>query len=94
MSYFKQKLYEALHDLVSDGDIDKRLTYAATYFVHLQERDVPQEYLERFRVLKEKLVQTPLSSERGYVPRQLSTEDANALAREILGLFTDVMGGL
>ena len=25
--YFKQKLHDALYDLVSDGDIDKRLTY-------------------------------------------------------------------
>jgi hypothetical protein len=37
---------------------------------------------------------TPLSSERGYVPRQMSEEDGAKLARRILSLFTDVMGGL
>jgi hypothetical protein len=37
---------------------------------------------------------TPLSSEQGYVPRQISAEDGAKLAQRILSLFTAVMGGL
>ena len=37
---------------------------------------------------------TPLSSERGYSPRQISTEDGTKLAHRILELYTKVMGGL
>jgi hypothetical protein len=37
---------------------------------------------------------TPLSSERGYAPRQISTEDGTKLAHRILELYTKVMGGL
>jgi len=37
---------------------------------------------------------TPLSSEQGYVPRQISDEDGAKLAPRILSLFTAVMGGL
>ena len=44
--------------------------------------------------IKEIMFTTPLSSERGYVPRQMSEEDGAKLARRILSLFTDVMGGL
>jgi hypothetical protein len=40
--YLKQKLYEALHDLVSDGDLDKRLTYAGKYLTDLYGRDIPK----------------------------------------------------
>ena len=36
-SHLKQKLFQALHDLVAAGDIDKRLTHAGNYLVHLQE---------------------------------------------------------
>jgi len=40
--YLKQKLFQALHDLVGAGDIDKRLTHAGNYLVHLQEPDIPK----------------------------------------------------
>ena len=33
--YLKQKLFQAMHDLVGAGDIDKRLTHAGNYLVHL-----------------------------------------------------------
>jgi len=36
---------------------------------------------------------TTLSSERGYTPRQISTEDGTKLAHRILELYTKVMGG-
>ena len=35
--YLKQKLFQALHDLVGAGDIDKRLTHAGNFLVHLEE---------------------------------------------------------
>jgi len=92
--YLKQKLYEALHDLVSDGDLDKRLTFAGTYLAHLYGHDIPEKYQAELDAIRAIMFTTPLSSERAYVPRQISDEDARALARRILNLFTDVMGGL
>ena len=41
--YLKQKLFQALHDLVAAGDIDERLTHAGNYLVHLQDPDIPIE---------------------------------------------------
>lgn len=92
--YLKQKLYEALYTLISTDDLNKRLTYAGTTLVALQDRDVPIEYRERFARIRSQLFATPLSSEDNYLPRQMPVEDAKALAREILGLYTEVMGGL
>jgi hypothetical protein len=92
--YLKQKLFQAMHDLVGAGDIDKRLTHAGNYLVHLQEADIPKEHRAEVAAIKEIMFTTPLSSEHGCVPRQLSDEDGAKLARRILSLFTDVMGGL
>jgi hypothetical protein len=92
--YLKQKLFQALHDLVGAGDIYERLTHAGNYLVHLQERDIPKEYRAEVAAIKEIMFSTPLSNEQGYVPRQLSEEDGEKLAHRILELFTKVMGGL
>jgi hypothetical protein len=92
--YLKQKLFQALHDLVGAGDLDKRLTHAGNYLVHLQEADIPKEHRAEVAAIKEIMFTTPLSIEQGHVPRQLSDEDGAKLARRILSLFTDVMGGL
>jgi hypothetical protein len=90
--YFKQKLLEAMNALVCDGEIDKRLSAATIYLRHLHDADVPPEYLEQLRNLKVKLTKTPFSSEFGYLPSQLSTSEANALAREILNFFAVAKG--
>jgi hypothetical protein len=92
--YLKEKLHQALLSLVSAGELDSRLTFAASALVALQDRDVPEEYRERFATIRSRLFRTPLSSEKSYMPRQISEEDATVLSREILGLFTEVMGGL
>jgi hypothetical protein len=92
--YLKQKLFQAVHDLVGAGHIDKRLTHAGNYLVHLQEPDIPKEYRAEVAAIKEIMFATPPSSAQGYVPRQISDEDGAKLARRILSLFTDVMGGL
>jgi hypothetical protein len=91
-TYFKEKLFEALTALVVDGDIDQRLTFAASYLVHLQDRDVPERLREDFRQLKDAL--TRISTDRDWESRQISTENARDHALKILSLFTEVMGGL
>jgi hypothetical protein len=59
-----------------------------------QEPDIPKEYRAEVAAIKEIMFITPLSSEQGYVPRQISDEDGAKLAQRILSLFTAVMGGL
>jgi len=91
--YLKQKLFQALHELVGAGDMDKRLTHAGNYMVHLQESNIPKEYRAEIAAIKGIMFATPWSSEQG-APRQISDEDGAKLAQRILSLFTAVMGGL
>jgi hypothetical protein len=93
-SYAKQKLWEAVRALASDGEIDRRLTFAGDCLVGLQVAQIPSQHLEEFEAIRAALVKTKLSSERGYVDRQMSSEDAVALSHRIVDLFTGVMGGL
>jgi hypothetical protein len=92
--YLKQKLFQALHDLVGAGDLDQRLTHAGNYLAHVQDHEVPQEHRQELGEIKAIMFATSLSSERGYNPRQISTVDGTKLAHQILELYTKVMGGL
>jgi hypothetical protein len=92
--YLKQKLFQALHDLVGAGDLDQRLTHAGNYLAHVQDHESPEEHREELGEIKAIMFATPLSPERGYSPRQISTEDGTKLAHRILELYTKVMGGL
>ena len=38
--YLKQKLFQALHDLVGAGDLDQRLTDAGNYLAHVQDHEI------------------------------------------------------
>jgi hypothetical protein len=92
--YLKQKLFQALHDLVGAGDLDRRLIHAGNYLAHVQDHEIPEEHREELGEIKAIMFATPLSPERGYSPRQISTEDGTKLAHRILELYTKVMGGL
>jgi hypothetical protein len=88
--YLKQKLFQALHDLVGAGGLDQRLTHAGNYLAHVQDHEIPEQHRKELGEIKA----TPVSSERGYNPRHISTEDGTKLAHRILELYTKVMGGL
>jgi hypothetical protein len=90
--YFRQKLWEALHELIGDGEINQRLTSGTAHLILLQEEQIPREYLQRFQALIGKLRQE--SSTDSDRPREISIDEAKALAGEILDLFTEEMGGL
>ena len=92
--YLKQKLFQALHDLVGAGDLDERLTHVGNYLAHVQDHEIAEEHREELGEIKAIMFATPLSSERGYSPRQISTEDSTKSAHQILDLYTKVMGGL
>lgn len=94
--YAKQKLYEAVLSLVGMGSIQERLTYAGMPLVVLQAPagEVPAALREELAEIVAVLTAKPLSDHAGYTPRDLSDEDAKAIADRILSLFVQVMGGL
>jgi hypothetical protein len=92
--YLKQKLFQALHDLVGAGALNQRLTHARNHSASAQDHEIPEEHRKELGEIKAVMFATPLSSERGYNPRHISTEDGTKLAHRILELYTKVMGGL
>jgi len=66
--YIKQKLFQALHDLVGAGDLDRRLIHAGYYLAHVQDHEIPEEHREELGEIKAIMFATPLSPERGYSP--------------------------
>jgi hypothetical protein len=73
--YLKQKLFQALHDLVGAGGLDQRLTHAGNYLAHVQDHEIPEQHRKELGEIKAIMFATPVSSERGYNPRHISTED-------------------
>jgi hypothetical protein len=59
--YLKQKLFQALHDLVGAGDLDQRLTHAGNYLAHVQDHEIPEEHREELGEIKAIMFATPLS---------------------------------
>ncbi len=92
--YAKKKFYEAVTALVGSEEIDKQLTHAATHVALLQDRDIPEAQKDEFAEIKRALLKTPLSGEQNYQDRQISREDGEQLARKIVSLFVEIMGGL
>lgn len=88
----KQKLFEALHDLFSEKDLASGLTFAQQYL--LQVREVPSEFKTEFEEIKTALTASGSGNDADYEPREVSPVEAVILARRILSLFTEVMGGL
>ena len=80
--------------MVGAGHLDQRLTHAGNYLAHVQDHEIPEEHREELGEIKAIMFATPLSSERGHILRQISTEDGTKLAHQILEFYTKVMGGL
>ena len=92
--YAKQKLYDAVYALLGSATIDRRLTSAASYLLLVQPRDLPAGTRDDFQKLKRKLTRIPLSSKTGLLLRPISEDDAVKLAKAILSMLVQLLGGL
>ena len=92
--YAKQKLYDAVYALLGSATIDRRLTSAASYLLLVQPRDLPVALRGDFENLLRKLTRIPLSSKTGLLLRPISEDDAVKLAKAILSMLVQLLGGL
>ena len=92
--YARQKFCEAVNALIGASPIDWRLTYAAGYLMFVQPRDLPAGMRDDFQKLKRKLTRIPLSSTTALLPRPISEDDAVKLAKAILSMLVQLLGGL
>jgi hypothetical protein len=95
--YAHQQLYEAVLSLIGAGPIQQRLTFAAEALVQLrapQPNVVPAKISAQFQAVVDALTKTPLRDGSGYAPRQVTPEEGEKLAGQILSMFVDVQGDL
>ena len=92
--YAKQKFYDAVYALLGSATIDRRLTSAASYLMLVQSRDLPVALRGDFENLLRKLTRIPLSSKTGLLLRPISEDDAVKLAKAILSMLVQLLGGL
>jgi hypothetical protein len=78
------------------GSIQERLTFAALPLTILNtpSNENPDDIREELGAIVQRLTVKPLSNEVGYVPRELSDDEANKIAQNIVSLFARAMGGL
>ena len=89
-SYAKEKFCQAVEALIGTLPIHERLRFALSPLLDLRAssrtaQHLPPDLELQFHRLMKKLTGKPL---------ELSEEQATALAKEILSMFVDVMGGL
>ena len=93
--YARQKLWEALHILVGDGDIKVRLGHAQNLLLLLQpDTDLPEELRGKFRALMSDLSKRAIHY--SYQPTRINTRHPKAgrMAETILSLYTELRGGI
>ncbi len=93
MTFYRQKLLDAVRGLIGDGDLNLRLTYAAGHLIQIDDDDVPTDMLAKFERVRDTLIQTPMVSRGELLPRDLEFSAAQAAARAIVDLLAAEMGG-
>ena len=92
--YAKQQFHHAVYALIGNATVDRRLTFAASYLLLVQPRDLPAGMRGDFENLLRKLIRIPLSSATSPLPRPISSDDAVKLAQAIFSMLIQLLGGL
>ena len=98
MDYARERYWQAIDILVGAASAQMRLSFAAEYLMSLSDKHFPNnpDLARRHNEVMKKLNlnATPLSDHDGFLPRQLSDNEANVLSREILSIYADLRGGI
>ncbi len=93
MTFYRQKLLDAVRDLVGDGDLNLRLTHAAGHLIQIDDDDVPVDMLAEFERVRDPLIQTQMVSKGEMLPRDLEPAVARAAAQAVVELLAAETGG-
>lgn len=88
MGFYRRKLFEAASALVTEGDLNMRLTHAAGILLQIDDDDVPSGALEAFERIRDPLIAGPTITHGEMISRNLSDYEARAAALGVLDLRT------
>ncbi len=91
MTFYRDKLLEAVRALVDDGALDMRLTYAAGCLLQIDDDDVPPGRLAEFERVRDPLIAKPMVARGEMLARGLDLAEARAAAQSIVGLLAAEM---
>ena len=92
--YYRRKLIEAAHLLVTDGDLDMRLTLVVGCLKQINDDDIPPTAREAFERVRDPLMAKPIVVDGKLVPRDLGKAESRAAALGILDLLVAELVGL
>ena len=92
MTFYRQKLLDAVRALVDHGDLNLRLTHAAGHLIQIDDDDVPADMLGKFERIRDPLIQTHMVSRGEMLPRDLEPFAARAAAQSVVDLLAAEMG--
>lgn len=88
-SHVTERLWECLEDLVCGTPAATRLYDVCLKITGLHENDIPEEILEDFQLVKDRLQSVGLNQ-----LDQIATEEASEIGRKILSMYTKIRGGI
>ncbi len=94
MTFYRQKLLDAVRGLVGHGDLNLRLTHAAGHLIQIDDNDVPADMLTAFERVRDPLIQTPMVSKGELLPRDLEPSAARAAGQGVVDLLAAEMGDI
>jgi hypothetical protein len=97
--YAREKLWQAIHGLVSYGSIQERLSSAAMILtrLHRPDEDLPEELREDFKAVMHALTKEEAVGNEGTInatTRKLTAEQGGELAEKILSIYINLRGGI
>jgi len=99
VDHVRQKLWEAMNSLVSDGSIQDRLAYAAGSLVQLSPKELdllPDDLRKRFDTVTDSLTKHPAErtgeGSTQASARKIGSEEGTRLAREIVSIYIAMRG--
>ena len=87
MSYYRDKLLDALRALADHGDLNGRLTHAAGHLIQIDDDDVPAGMLVEFERVRDPLIGKPMVAKGEMLPRDFDPLEAKAAAQAIVDLL-------
>lgn len=91
MTFYRDKLLEAVRALVDDRDLDMRLTYAAGCLLQIDDDDVPADRLAEFERIRDPLIAKPMVAGGEMLARGLDPAEARTAAQGIVNLLAAEM---
>jgi hypothetical protein len=98
VDYAREKLYQAVESLISDGTLKHRVAATGQFLIRLKSEDFPQDLRKNYDNIMEHLTEfhPEFNADSSFAAstRRMTDRDAEKLAKDIFNLYVDLTGGI